>query len=256
MGALHEGHLTLVRRSIKENDITVVSIFVNPTQFDQKEDFDHYPREMTQDLKMLEDEGVSVVFTPEAEDMYRSKSLMSVEPGPLNLKLCGMSRQNHFRGVLTVVLKLFNIVKPQIAYFGQKDYQQFLMISEMVNEFNLDVELRMCEIVREEDGLAMSSRNQRLNAEQREEAAAIYQSLEMGLKKFKKGETQALKVAGEMMESLIENTLIDIDYLAVVNPFDLEDLETVDMQQPFLIAIAAFVGPVRLIDNILYKPTP
>lgn len=255
MGALHEGHLTLVRASIDEMDITVATIFVNPTQFNDAEDFENYPKTQSKDLEILEALGsVDVVFMPDAEDMYPSGSQVTVEPGPAAHVLCGLSRPGHFRGVLTIVMKLFNIVGPDAAFFGAKDYQQFSLIATMVRDLNLPLELRMIPTVREEDGLAMSSRNARLSPAQREEAPILFQTLEMGQRIIRKGETRAMEVIAEMMNSILENSLFEIDYLSIVDPITLDDITEVKAEKPYLIAVAANMGPVRLIDNLLNLP--
>lgn len=255
MGALHEGHLSLVRQSIKECPATVVSIFVNPTQFNEASDFDNYPNQLNEDLKMLEDlNDVDLVFLPKPEDMYHSGASVSVDPGYLAQPLCGMTRQGHFRGVLTVVMKFFNLIQPDVAFFGAKDYQQFLLISKMVEDLNMGVELRLGKTFREEDGLAMSSRNTLLSPAQREEAPIIFQCLQMGINMIKKGETKPMEVIARLMNDIIENSMLEIDYLSIVEPTTLEDLEEVSPKKAYLIAVAAYMGPVRLIDNILHLP--
>jgi len=252
MGALHEGHLSLVRSCIEENQVTVVSIFLNPTQFDDKEDFNNYPVSHTDDLKALEDlEHVDFVFLPNVNEVFPPGSDLSVNPGMLSDKLCGMSRPGHFRGVLTVVLKLFNMVQPDSAYFGAKDFQQFTMISKMVSEFNLPISLRILPTLREENGLAMSSRNKNLTAAEYEEAPIVFQTLERGKRMIDKGETNAMKVIEFMMTTLIEHSVFEIDYLVIADPLTLEDITEVKPQTPYCIAIATFLGKVRLIDNIV-----
>lgn len=255
MGSLHEGHLSLVRQSLEECAATVVSIFVNPTQFNEESDFENYPVKTVEDLKMLEELGpIDLVFLPKADDMYVAGASVSIDAGYLAQPLCGMTRQGHFRGVLTIVMKLFNLVQPDYAFFGAKDYQQFLLISKMVEDLNMQVQLRLGNTVREEDGLAMSSRNALLSGVQREEAAIIYQSLELGIKMIRNGETQAMEVIAKVMNDMIENSLLEIDYLSIVNPTTLEDLQEVTPKEAYLIAVAAYMGPVRLIDNILHLP--
>jgi pantoate--beta-alanine ligase len=252
MGALHQGHLALVRSSIEENQITVVSIFLNPIQFEDKDDFNSYPVSHTDDLKALEDlEHVDFVFLPKVDEILPPGSDLSVNPGLLSDKMCGMSRPGHFRGVLTVVLKLFNMVQPDTAYFGAKDFQQFTMISKMVSEFNIPISLRMLPTVREDNGLAMSSRNKNLSAAEFEEASIIYQTLERGKRMIDKGETSTMKVIEFMMTTLIEYSNFEIDYLVICNPLTLEDINEVNAQTPYCIAVATFLGKVRLIDNIV-----
>jgi pantoate--beta-alanine ligase len=255
MGALHAGHLSLVKACQKEMSATVVSIFVNPTQFNDAHDFEVYPIDNAGDLQKLEEcGGVDIVFMPKVEDIYPAGSEITVEPGAMSQVLCGMSRQGHFRGVLTVVMKLFNMVRPNAAYFGAKDYQQFSLISKMVHDLNMDIELRLGSTVREEDGLAMSSRNKNLSLEEREEAPILYQALEMGRRAIAKGETRPMEAIAQMMTFIIENSQFEIDYLAIVDPVSLQDKEEVSTQSPYVIAIAAFLGKTRLIDNILVMP--
>ncbi|MBF0197522.1 MAG: pantoate--beta-alanine ligase [Planctomycetes bacterium] len=255
MGCLHEGHLSLVKKCMDECDTTIVSIFINPTQFNDQQDFDTYPRETTADLKMLEELGVDMVFLPNAEDIFPKNCEISVVPGKSAETLCGLSRGGHFRGVLTVVAKLFNIVQPHISYFGAKDYQQFLLISKMVSDLNFPIELRLGDTVREEDGLAMSSRNNNLSVSEREEAPILYQALEYGEKQIRKGEPNALKVIEAMMTMIIENSSFSIDYLSIVDPVTLEDVLESSPAKACLIAIAANIGTTRLIDNILHLPS-
>lgn len=256
MGAFHEGHISLFKNSIKENKHTAVSIFVNPTQFNEQSDFENYPKNNARDLEILEDlQHIDLVFLPKPEDLYlKSSSSISVNPGQKSELLCGMSRPGHFRGVLTIVLKLFNLFQADRAYFGTKDYQQFLLISEMVESFNLPIELRLVPTYRESDGLAMSSRNQHLNATDREEAPILFQSLEMGSLQIKKGENDTMKLIEMMMTNIIENSHFDIDYLSIVDPVSLEDLIEVHSKRPYLIAIAAYISGTRLIDNLLHLP--
>jgi pantoate--beta-alanine ligase len=255
MGALHEGHLALVKACHDEMDISIVTLFVNPTQFNDAQDFENYPKTQAKDLEILESlGGVDVVFVPETSDMFPVGSQVTVEPGPSAHLLCGLSRPGHFRGVLTIVMKLFNIVTPDAAFFGAKDYQQFSLISMMVRDMNMPIELRMIPTIREEDGLAMSSRNTRLTPGQREEAPILFQTLEMGQRMIKKGEEKAMEVIAVMMNSILENSLFEIDYLSIVDPISLEDLTEVKADAPYLIAVAANMGPIRLIDNLLNLP--
>ena len=255
MGALHEGHLSLVKACQKELSATVVSIFVNPTQFNDPHDFEVYPTDNPGDLKKLEDiGGVDIVFMPGVDDVYPVGSEITVEPGPMSQVLCGMSRQGHFRGVLTVVMKLFNMVKPDAAFFGAKDYQQFSLISKMVQDLNMDIELRLGATVREEDGLAMSSRNKHLSVDEREEAPILFQALEMGRRAISKGETRPMEAIAQMMTLIIENSRFEVDYLSIVDPVTLQDKEEVSPKMPYVIAVAAFIGKTRLIDNIVVMP--
>lgn len=255
MGALHEGHLSLIDTCTTENNFTVVSIFINPKQFNDEKDFKTYPRDNARDLGLLQEKGnIDLVFLPTPEDMYPEHAEVMVDPGVMAHKLCGMSRQGHFRGVLTIVNKLFNMISPDTAYFGAKDFQQFILISKMVEDFNMKTRLRMCPTIREEDGLAMSSRNVHLSSSERDEAPSLFQALEMGYHQIKKGERSSLLVIEKMMTHVLENTHFEIDYLSIVNPADLEDLSEVDPKNPFIIAAAACLGSTRLIDNIFHIP--
>lgn len=255
MGALHEGHFSLIKASISECQVTVVSIFLNPTQFDDQGDFENYPKNNADDLNKLDDlEHVDFVFLPKVDDIYPPGCDLSVNPGNLSDKLCGISRAGHFRGVLTVVLKLFNMVQPDTAFFGAKDFQQCVLISKMVTDFNIPVDIRMIPTVREENGLAMSSRNKHLSMGEFEEASLIFQTLERGKIMIQKGETNALKVLEFMITSLIEYGCFEVDYLVIVDPLNLEDLTEVSKDKPYCIATAVYMGKTRLIDNLLNIP--
>ena len=248
MGYLHEGHLSLVRCAKKENDVVVTSIFVNPTQFAPNEDLDSYPRDEKGDCEKLEKEGVDAVFIPTAEEMYPEGFQTFVEVTKLTKYLCGRFRPTHFRGVTTVVLKLFNIVKPDNAYFGKKDYQQFRVLERMSSDLNLDVKVVPCPIVRESDGLAMSSRNKYLSPEERKEAPLIHQTIEKGKELILKGERNSTKVIQVMKDMLsTAKTLKKIDYISIVDIHTLEDVPYID--RDVLIAVAAYFGKARLIDN-------
>lgn len=248
MGYLHEGHLSLVRRARKENDIVVVSIFVNPIQFGPNEDYQRYPRDEKRDLDLLK-ELADFVFIPEAKDMYPEGFSTYVEVEKLSENLCGRFRPGHFRGVATVVLKLFNIVKPTRAYFGKKDYQQFRIIERMVSDLNLEVEVVPCEIVREANGLAMSSRNVYLSKEEFEDASMIYKALTYGKKLIESGERDSVKVISEVKQ-IIEKakTLSKIDYIQIVDPITLQDVDKIE--GPVVILFAGYFGKARLIDNV------
>ncbi|ABR31454.1 pantoate--beta-alanine ligase [Thermosipho melanesiensis] len=248
MGYLHEGHLSLVRAAREENDILVVSIFVNPTQFGPNEDFESYPRDLKRDLSLLEKENVDYVFVPEVSDMYPNDYSTFVEEVVLSKFLCGASRPGHFRGVCTVVTKFFNIVKPTRAYFGQKDAQQFRVLRRMVRDLNLDVELREMPIVRELDGLAMSSRNTYLNDVERNEATRLYKSLLKAKELIEKGEKDVLKIKDEM-KKILDHPLLKIDYIEFVDEETLRPVEKIEGK--VIVAIAVFVGKARLIDNII-----
>lgn len=251
MGYLHEGHLSLVRESVKENDVTVVSIFVNPIQFGPGEDFNRYPRDIERDKKLLEKEGVDYLFFPSNEEMYPAGYKTFVEVNELGKKLCGKSRPGHFKGVTTVVLKLFNIVQPDRAYFGQKDAQQAIIIKKMVQDLNLDVEIVVMPIVREEDGLAMSSRNVYLDEDERKNATVLYRSLKEAEKLIKGGEKDAEKIKNRMREIVMSYPKAVIDYIEIV---DTEELNPVNpIKGKVLIALAVYIGKARLIDNIIVE---
>jgi len=248
MGYLHEGHLSLVRCSKRENDITVVSIFVNPTQFGRGEDYDRYPRDLERDLKLLQKEGVDVVFAPEVGDMYPKGFSTYVEETELSKRWEGEFRPGHFRGVCTVVTKLLNIVKPDRAYFGEKDYQQLQVIKKMVGDLNMDVEIVGCPIVRESDGLAMSSRNVYLSPEEREQATAIYRSFLLAQKLVKEGVRDAERLREEIVNFLKGFPLIkQIDYVAIVDPETLEPVKEIRGGERILVAVRT--PSARLIDN-------
>jgi pantoate--beta-alanine ligase len=254
MGYLHPGHLSLVQRSLEENDRTVASIFVNPTQFGPGEDFETYPRDPDRDLELCREAGVDAVFLPETGELYaEGGNLTSVVVGRLTDRLCGLSRgQGHFRGVCTVVCKLFNIVQPDRAYFGQKDAQQAVVIDRMVRDLNMPVAVRVCPVVREEDGLALSSRNARLSADEREEALGLYEALCAGREIIRCGERAGMTVLERMHEVLAGREGLEIDYLEIVDPEDLEEVAFID--DMVLLAGAVRVGEVRLIDNLLVDP--
>jgi len=249
MGALHAGHISLIRSARQETGFVVVSIFVNPIQFGPTEDLQRYPRPLTQDLQVCEEHKVDLVFVPEAGAMYPLGFRTAVEVQELQDLLCGASRPGHFRGVATVVLKLFNIVQPDIAYFGQKDAQQARIVRQMVEDLNVPIRLRVCPIVREPDGLALSSRNQYLNPAQRESARALYQTLEEVRKRVEKGERDA-RVLREILASRIAATPgALLDYAAVVDADTLKPLTR--LKGEVLVALAVKFGTTRLIDNIL-----
>ena len=251
MGYLHEGHLSLVREGRKENDWLTASIFVNPTQFGPEEDLDRYPRNMSRDLEMLAAEGVDVVFTPTATTMYPHGYTTYVEPtGPLVTEAEGAHRPGHFRGVATVVLKLFQIMQPNLAYFGQKDAQQVAVISHMVADFNLPVKLHILPTIREADGLAMSSRNTYLHAENRAAALILYKALEAGRRAFDEhpgGNPQIVKQA--MMNTVATEPCAQLEYADIRDPNSFLPLTI--LRAPALLAVTATVGPARLIDNFL-----
>ncbi|SMP14381.1 pantothenate synthetase [Desulfurobacterium pacificum] len=248
MGYLHEGHLSLVRKAKEENDVVVVSIFVNPTQFAPGEDFERYPRDVERDRTLLEKEGVDVLFIPSVEEMYPGGFSTYVEVLNLTEGLCGAKRPGHFRGVTTVVAKLLNIVMPDKAYFGKKDYQQLKVIERMVKDLNFPVKIVGCPIVREPDGLAMSSRNVYLSLEERKAATILYRSLLLAKEYYEKGGRDAEELKEKIVSFISAEPLVKkIDYVEIV---DGETLNPVEKLYPgVLVALAVFVGNARLIDN-------
>ena len=249
MGYLHEGHLFLVRQARVENSSVVVSIFVNPTQFGPQEDLNKYPRDPERDLALLEEEKTDIVFMPVAADMYPSNFNSWVEVDKITDRLEGASRPGHFRGVTTVVAKLFNIVQPTRAYFGQKDAQQAIVIKKMVSDLNMNLEIVTLPTVREADGLAMSSRNTYLNPEERQAATVLYQSLCLAQKSWSQGEKDADKLRQEMIALIQKQPLADIDYVSIANAETLDELDTIN--SPALVSLAVKIGSTRLIDNIV-----
>jgi pantoate--beta-alanine ligase len=251
MGYLHYGHLELIRRCRLENDYSVVSIFVNPIQFGPGEDFERYPRDEASDLKKLEEAEVDAAFIPPVEEMYPEPLLTYVEVEKLSEPLCGRFRPGHFRGVATVVAKLFNIVQPDRAYFGKKDYQQLKVIEKMVRDLNFPVEIVPVDTVREEDGLAMSSRNVYLSSDERKAAAKIYRALLKGKEAFLKGERKARVLENLVKGELESETLFRVQYVEVRDAETLEEID--EIERPAVIAVAVFVGSARLIDHIELK---
>lgn len=250
MGGLHDGHLSLVKaakRFKKRCDLIVVSIFVNPTQFSPREDLEHYPRDLEVDLKKLEKIGVAAVFAPETVEMFPPGCRTYVEVADLSRRLCGRSRPGHFRGVATVVAKLFNIVKPQLAFFGEKDYQQVLVIKKMVKDLNLEVAIEQRPTVRDKDGLALSTRNSYLKPEQRPAALSLQRAFEVARKLIISGERNSSILISNMREVIRSQPGADIEYIAICHPETLADLEAVEART--LIALAVRIDSVRLIDN-------
>ena len=249
MGALHEGHLNLIRQARKDNNKVVVSIFVNPLQFGKNEDFKQYPRTFDKDCELLSMEGVDILFSPSATEMYREGFCMSVIVEHLEDKLCGRSRQGHFRGVAVVVTKLFNIIKPDNAYFGQKDFQQTVIIKRLVADLNIDVNIKVSETIRDKDGLALSSRNSYLNKTERQEASCLYRSLTKAKSLVNAGTTNPEEIIHEMEKIINDCKTAKIDYISIVNP---ETLETAsEVQHGNVAALAVRIGKTRLIDNII-----
>ncbi len=247
MGYLHKGHISLVEISKKNSDITIVSIYVNPKQFLPGEDFEKYPRDIERDKKILIDSGCDILFTPDDKEMYPENFLTYVSVDKLSKILCGASRPGHFDGVTTVVLKLFNIVKPDIAVFGEKDYQQLVIIKKMVEDLNLDVKIINGPIVREPDGLAMSSRNVYLNTEERKQALCLYKSLLIAQDMVKKGIVDTDRIISEIKNYINSFSLANIDYVKIVHSETLEEIKEIKDRARLLIAVK--FGKTRLIDN-------
>ncbi len=251
MGYLHEGHVSLIKRAREENDMVITSIFVNPTQFGPNEDFEKYPRNEKRDLQTCEENGCDIVFLPQKEEMYPNDFLTYVEVEELGKSLCGKSRPTHFRGVTTVLTKLFNIIKPDKAYFGQKDAQQLIIVKKMVEDLNMDVEIIGCPIVREKDGLAISSRNTYLSPEERKDALLLNKSLILAKDLIENGEKNISTIRSEMEKTILLGKNNTIDYIDFV---DIEKLNPVsEIQDKVLIAIAVETGKTRLIDNMVVE---
>lgn len=252
MGALHEGHLSLVRAARAACDLVSASIFVNPTQFGPTEDLAKYPRSFDRDRELLEREAVDFLFAPSVDEMYPSQQIAWVTVEDLSSKLDGRSRPGHFRGVTTVVSKLFHIVEPDLAFFGQKDAAQLAIIRRMVRDLNFPVEIVACPIVREPDGLAMSSRNAYLSPAERKQALVLHRSLLRVKQLMDRGERQTGKLRNAGRDELSSEPGARLDYFDIVNPDTLDPVE--EISQATLVAVAAYVGPTRLIDNLLLKP--
>lgn len=249
MGALHIGHISLIEAAVKTCDFVVVSIFVNPTQFGPGEDYKKYPRPLEADLEICRKAGVNVVFAPEPEQMYPNENLTWVNVEKITEPLCGHSRPGHFRGVTTVCTKLFNIINPDIAFFGQKDAQQAIVIKRMVADLNMPLTIVICPTVREHDGLAVSSRNQYLNHQQRQDATYVYKSLMKFQEMVNAGKIDTHEIIAEMEKVLLQKSSIDVEYISIVNSETLKDIERVSGK--VLAAVAVKLGPARLIDNIM-----
>jgi len=251
MGYLHDGHLALVRQARAENEVVVVSIFVNPAQFGPREDFARYPRDTQRDLALLKKENVYLVFMPSADDMYPEGFNSWIEVEKITDKLEGAVRPGHFRGVATVVAKLFNIVEPTIAYFGQKDAQQAIVIRKMAADLNMNLQVVVAPTVREGDGLAMSSRNTYLSPEEREASLILWKSLNLAQHLWQEGERQADSLRQQMIALIQEEPLAKIDYISVADPETLDELE--EIKCPALVSLAVRIGKTRLIDNIILE---
>lgn len=251
MGYLHEGHLSLLNLARKHSDITVMSIFVNPTQFGPNEDYDRYPRDFARDERLARERGCDILFYPSVHEMYPKPYRTYVSVEEITDVLCGASRPGHFRGVATVVTKLFNIVKPHVAVFGQKDAQQAIVIKQMVRDLNMDVEILVAPIVREPDGLAMSSRNTYLNEKERQDALVLYRSLKKAEELIRQGERDASRIKQEMETMIRSADTAKIDYVEIVDTTNLKSLDT--LKGEVLIALAVWIGKTRLIDNTIVK---
>ena len=249
MGFLHEGHLSLVRQACQANDRVGVSIFVNPTQFNDPKDLDSYPRDMERDLELLKKEGVALVWAPPPEIVYPADYQTYVNVEKVTLPLEGAARPGHFKGVTTVVAKLFNVFQPHRAYFGQKDAQQVVVIKQMVKDLNFNLNVIVAPIVREADGLAMSSRNARLAPEARQQAPCLHQALQAAKTAFTGGQHNAEQLRATMLAEIAQASLARVDYVSIAHPDTLEELDTVEDRALF--SMAVFVGNVRLIDNMV-----
>jgi pantoate--beta-alanine ligase len=247
MGYLHEGHASLIDASSKNNDRTVVSIFVNPMQFSPNEDLESYPRDIVHDSKVCEEHGADLIFNPEPEEMYNDGFCSYVDMDVLTKELCGLSRPIHFRGVCTVVSKLFNIVKPDNAYFGQKDAQQLAVIKRMVEDLDMDIKINGCPIIRESDGLAKSSRNTYLSEDERKAALILSRTVALGKELVANGEKDAKKIVAEMIKNIETEPLAKIDYVKMVDALTMQQIDKLD--RPALCAMAVYIGKTRLIDN-------
>jgi pantoate--beta-alanine ligase len=252
MGALHEGHLSLVRAAQAQCNAVAVSIFVNPKQFSPTEDLSKYPRQFDQDCRLLEEEGVEILFVPAVEEIYPQDATTWVLVEGLSEKLDGRSRPGHFRGVTTIVAKLFHIIEPEAAFFGQKDAAQLAVIRRMVRDLNFPVEIVACPIVREADGLAMSSRNVYLNREERDRALVLQRALQEVRLQFQAGQRSASKLISAGKEVFVREPQIRLDYFEIVHPDTLDPVDRIS--QKTLVAVAAYVGTTRLIDNVVLEP--
>lgn len=256
MGALHEGHLSLIRHARTLADIVVVSIFVNPIQFGKGEDFESYPRNLARDAELVASRGVDYLFAPSVDQVYPEKFSTYVIVEDLGDRLCGLSRPGHFRGVTTIVMKLFNIVQPDFAVFGQKDAQQAAIIKCMVRDLCVNTEIAICPIIRESDGLALSSRNTYLTPEQREAATILYKALSNGKRLFDGGVRDVSTLLLAMRQTIESEPLARIDYVSIVHPDTLEELSVIEEGRKALAALAVYIGRTRLIDNMIFGESP
>ncbi len=251
MGYLHEGHLSLMRAARKEKDLVVISIFVNPTQFGPKEDYKRYPRDFRRDKNLAKMAGVDIIFYPSVSEMYPDGYRTYVEVADITERLCGRSRPGHFKGVTTVVAKLFDVVQPDTAYFGQKDAQQAIVIKRMAQDLDMDLEVKVMPIVREGDGLAMSSRNTYLSKQERLDAPVLYESLNLAKRLVASGVRDARKIKSEMKRLINSKRSARVDYISIVNLKNLREVKRIDKN--VLIALAVWMGKTRLIDNIIIR---
>ena len=250
MGYLHNGHLSLVKRIKPLCDTVVMSIFVNPTQFGPNEDFKDYPRNFKRDKKLAQQSGVDIIFYPTIKEMYKNDFLTSVKVKKITEIMCGLSRPTHFEGVTTVVAKLFNIIKPHIAIFGQKDAQQSAVIKKMAKDLNFDIKIIISPIIREKDGLAISSRNTYLSKDERKDALVLYESLIYAKNLIRNDETSPKFIIKKMKELISRKKRVKLDYISITNPDTLENVK--EIKGKVLIALAAYIGKTRLIDNIIF----
>lgn len=250
MGYLHEGHLSLIRRARRENDLVVASIFVNPVQFGPNEDYKEYPRDLRKDAALCEKEGVDYIFYPSVKSMYPKGYSTYVKVEGLTENLCGKFRPAHFRGVTTVVTKLFNIVEPDIAYLGQKDAQQAIVIKRMTEDLNMGIKIKVMPTLREKDGLAMSSRNAYLSSDERRSAPTVYRALQLARDLIELGDRDAGRIKSRMRKMLL-SAVSKIDYISIVDPASLKDIKQIKGKA--LVAVAVWIGDSRLIDNVEVK---
>lgn len=254
MGYLHDGHLSLVKIAREKSDIVILTLFVNPMQFAPDEDFNRYPRDFNRDRRLANEAGCDILFAPDRNDMYPEGYLTHVEVEKLSKVLEGEFRPTHFRGVTTVVAKLFNITKPHVAVFGQKDAQQAIIIRQMVRDLNFDIEIIVAPIVREPDGLAMSSRNVYLNPSERKDALVLKKSLDLAERMVRKGERDSTKIIASMSKLIRSKKTATLDYVAVVDPESLSEVRKLQKNRSVLVLVAARIGKTRLIDNTVIHP--